>query len=70
MTQLVIIDRNTQDILQMLRTAEGQSRIDVLTHQVMGVDKRVMVIDKMLRRRSGRSKKLAPVPGDDAIDQG
>jgi len=43
----------------MLRTADGRSRIDVIGRQITA-------IDRMLRRRSGRSKKLSPLPGGDA----
>jgi uncharacterized protein YerC len=52
-TQLVIVDRNTQDILHLIRNVDGTNKLEVLLQ-------RFEVIEKMLRRRNGRSKKLMP----------
>jgi hypothetical protein len=61
LTQVINTERNTQEILHMLRAADGQSRLDILGRQVTA-------IEKMLRRRSGRSKKLSPLPGKEVAD--
>lgn len=57
-TQLVMIDRNTQDILHELRTSEGRSRLDLMEANVQTMSERVDDLNKLLRQRSGRSKKL------------
>lgn len=50
-TQLVMIDRNTQDILHELRTRDGRSRLEM-------IEDRIEHLNKLLHQRSGRSKKL------------
>jgi hypothetical protein len=58
LTQLVIIDKNTQDILRHLVLPDGRSRLDQMSQQIT-------LINKMLRQRSGRSKKLSGLPEDE-----
>jgi hypothetical protein len=58
LTNVINTDRNTQEILHILRAADGTSRLDVLT-------RKVEAIERTLRRRS---KKSSPQPDDDAND--
>jgi hypothetical protein len=53
-----MIDRNTQDILHELRTSEGRSRLNLMEANVQTMSERVDDLNKLLRQRSGRSKKL------------
>jgi hypothetical protein len=69
LTNLINTDRNVQDALHMLRSPAGHSHIEVLCQKIDALTLKVEAIDKMLRRRSGRSKKLSPVPADDRLGE-
>ena len=58
-TQLVMIDRNTQDILHELRTPDGRSRLDLMDERAEAMARQIETLNRLLRQRSGRSKKLA-----------
>lgn len=59
-TQLVILDRNTQDILHLLRNPDGSNKLDMILLQLTS-------LNKMLRRRNGRSSKLKSGPIEDDV---
>lgn len=52
LTQLVILERDVQDLLHMHRAPDGRSRLDMMAEQIE-------TLNKLLRQRSGRSKKLS-----------
>jgi hypothetical protein len=57
-TQIINMERNQQDMMRVLINRDGSSRLDPILMQLTELTDKVVVIDKMLRRRSGRSKKL------------
>jgi len=64
-SQIINMERNQQDMMRVLLNRDGSSRLDPIMVQLTDLTERVTVIDKMLRRRSGRSKKLkTPEPDE------
>lgn len=57
-TQIINMERNQQDMMRVLINRDGSSRLDPILSQMAELTEKITVIDKMLRRRSGRSKKL------------
>jgi hypothetical protein len=53
-----MIDRNTQDILHELRTPDSVSRLDAMAAKIDAMAGQIETLNKLLRQRSGRSKKL------------
>lgn len=61
-TQIINMERNQQDIMRVLIDRDGSSRLEPIALQLAALSGKIDVIDKMLRRRSGRSKKLKGDP--------
>jgi hypothetical protein len=57
-SQIINMERNQQDMMRVLINRDGSSRLEPMAAQLTVLAAQVAIIDKMLRRRSGRSKKL------------